>query len=106
MGGSDPSIVIPSVGITLNQGNSIKGVLPGVNVKLILDKDIRAGTAGGFVRLYAPNPVEPGSSISHWDTTATPNLLMEPFINPDLRASETLDLTPALFEDIGWILLQ
>jgi hypothetical protein len=30
---------------------------------------------------------------------------MEPFINSDLRASDTLDLTPSLFRDIGWRLL-
>ena len=51
-----------------------------------------------------PNPVAPGSSKSHFDTTATPNLLMEPAINDDLMPSIFLDLTPNLFEDIGWTL--
>ena len=105
MGGTDPSITIPSVGITKDQGGAIKAELrPGVNVKLILDDDFSAGTTDGYVRLYAPNPVQPGSSISHWDTSATPNLLMEPFINSDLAPSFDLDLTPYLFEDIGWVL--
>ena len=58
----------------------------------------------GFVRLYAPNPVAAGSSKSHFDTAATPNLLMEPSINDDLMPSVFLDLTPNLFEDIGWTL--
>ena len=57
------------------------------------------------MRLYAPAVVAPGSSGSHWDVSATPNLLMEPFINSDLRAIDTLDLTPALMQDIGWTLL-
>ena len=35
----------------------------------------------------ALNPVSPGSSISHWDTAAKPNQLMEPAINGDLAAS-------------------
>lgn len=107
MGGSDPSITIPSVGITLAQGDAIKAELwPGVNAKLLLDPDFQAGTSDGYVRLYAPNPVQSGSSISHWDTSATPNLLMEPFINSDLTPSLGLDLTPFLFEDIGWVLTQ
>jgi hypothetical protein len=107
MGGADPSITIPSVGITRDQGDAIKAELrPGVNVKLLLDDDFLAGTTDEYVRLYAPNPVESGSSISHWDTTATPNLLMEPFINSDLMPSQDLDLTPYLFEDIGWVLTQ
>ena len=105
MGGSDPAIMIPSVGITLAQGNALKAELSsGVNVKLLLDKDFQAGTSEGYVRLYAPTQVSLGSSISHWDTSATPNLLMEPFINSDLTPAFGLDLTPYLFEDIGWAL--
>jgi hypothetical protein len=33
-----------------------------------------------------------------------PNLLMEPAITPALRASLNVDLTAALFRDIGWTL--
>jgi HYDIN/CFA65/VesB-like, Ig-like domain len=58
----------------------------------------------GAVLLYAPNPVEPGSSISHWDTSLTPDTLMEPFISTKLRASDGVDLTPCLLADIGWTL--
>jgi Thrombospondin type 3 repeat len=54
----------------------------------------------GRVRLYAPNPVQQGSSLSHWDTTANPSLLMEPYITGDLVAD--LDLTDELMKDIGW----
>ena len=54
--------------------------------------------------MYAPNPVEGGSSISHWDTTLFPNQLMEPSINLDLSHSVVAprDLTFALLRDIGW----
>ena len=104
MGGFSPFVTIPSVGITLDQGNAIKGAGK-VNLKLILDPDNLAGAnEDGFVQLYAPNPVQPGSSKSHFDTSATPNLLMEPSITPDLESATDLDLTPALFEDIGWVL--
>lgn len=104
MGGFSPFVTIPSVGITLDQGDAIKGAGK-VNLKLILDPDNLAGAdENGLVQLYAPNPVQPGSSKSHFDTSATPNLLMEPSITPDLDSATDLDLTPALFEDIGWVL--
>ncbi len=105
MGGSDPSISIPSVGITLDLGNSIKAELPGANAKLLLDDDFLAGTTQDFVRLYTPAVVSPGSSKSHWDTSAEPSLLMEPSITPNLESATTLDLSPAMLQDIGWVLL-
>jgi hypothetical protein len=62
--------------------------------------------------MYAPNPVNPGSSVSHWDTIARPNQLMEPFINDDLTHSVVInptkksggrpDMTYELLKDIGW----
>ena len=54
---------------------------------------------GGNPLMYAPNPVEGGSSVSHWDTTNSPNLLMEPFATD---AFTDLGLELQLFEDIGW----
>lgn len=47
----------------------------------------------------------PGSSFSHYDTSLSPNAVMEPFINADLDALYRLDLTPALYKDEGWSLL-
>jgi len=70
---------------------------------------VRAGAAGfltggtdaaGHARLYAPNPVQSGSSISHFDTAASPNLLMEPYITPNLGSD--LDLTDEQLIDVGW----
>jgi hypothetical protein len=58
----------------------------------------------GRVMLFSPNPFQGGSSISHWDTSAFRNLLMEPFINADLAHSVVppQDLTMPMFKDIGW----
>jgi hypothetical protein len=56
--------------------------------------------ANGRVELYAPNPVSLGSSISHYGTSTSPNLLMEPFINTGLPLD--LDLTRQQMRDIGW----
>lgn len=108
MGGADdPFFEIPSVGVSQADGTLFKDAAAEDKTKatLLLDEDFIAGTTPeGLVRLYAPNPVQPGSSKSHFDTTATPNLLMEPAITDDLMPSVFLDLTPNLFEDIGWVL--
>ncbi len=104
MGGADPSVTIGSVGVSQETGDTLKAALGvGVNITIGLDPNIRAGDDGmGNVRLFMPDPVQGGSSRSHFDTVATPNLLMEPSINTDLRAAIDLDLTPALLEDEGW----
>jgi len=105
MGGSDPNVAIPSVGITLAAGNAIKAALPGVVATVGLDPVLLAGADdNGLARLYAPSVVALGSSISHWDTSATPNLLMEPFITTTLQGATTLDLTPWQMADVGWML--
>ncbi|MDP3295916.1 MAG: hypothetical protein Q8M37_14435 [Nevskia sp.] len=102
LGGADPAVTIPTLGISFEDGADIRAALPGVGAQYFSDATRRAGTAEGYVRLFAPGVVQPGSSISHFDTAAAPNLLMEPAITPTLRASRNLDLTPALMLDIGW----
>lgn len=69
----------------------------------IIENDTRQrGTSTeGLVLLYSPDPVQQGSSLSHWDVSASPNLLMEPSINPDLPFFG-LDITPDQMTDIGW----
>ena len=106
LGGSDPTITIPSVRITLADGNAIKAALPGVQVHLGLDLSIRAGTDRnlGLMMVAALNPVSLGSSISHFDTAASRNQLMEPFLSPDLSHSvqPPEDLTTPQMADVGW----
>lgn len=103
MSGSDPSITIPVLSVTQDTGNLIKAHLAeGVYARLATDPAQVAGADGnGHVLLYAPNPLQLGSSISHFDVSAYPNLLMEPSINHDLEAGD-VDLTRYLFQDIGW----
>ena len=73
-----------------------------VIVEVGLSDELRAGAdENGAPLVYAPNPVEPGSSISHFDRTAFPNLLMEPSINGDLPGGG-LDLTVVALRDLGW----
>ncbi|HYG82270.1 MAG TPA: PA domain-containing protein, partial [Pyrinomonadaceae bacterium] len=106
LGGTDPTITISSVRITLSDGNAIKSQLgTGVNVTLGVDQTLRAGADPlGRALMYTPNPVAPGSTISHWDTSMFPNQIMEPSINGDLPhiVSAPQDLTLSLMRDIGW----
>jgi hypothetical protein len=102
--GVDPTITIPVVAITQADGATLKSAILGgpTNVSLRLSPTNIAGLhPSGHVRMYSPNPFQGGSSVSHWDVSATPNLLMEPAINADL--TDNLDLTIPLFKDIGWL---
>ena len=69
---------------------------------LMLTTQLAGADPQGRVRLYAPNPVQPGSSISHFDSVAFPDVLMEPADSPTIKAATNVDLTAALFADIGW----
>jgi hypothetical protein len=102
LGGTDATIMIPSVRITLANGTAIRANLP-ATASLGLDAALYAGAdASGRLFMYAPNPYQSGSSVSHWDTSATPNLLMEPNISSDLNSN--VDATLPAFRDIGWFL--
>ena len=101
MGGSSAGINIPAVMISQADGNTIKAQLGvGVTATIGLGATMSGADASGRLTMYTPNPVEPGSSVSHWNTTATPNLLMEPSINSDL--AHDVDLTEEQFIDLGW----
>ncbi len=102
MGGADPTVTIPSIRITLADGNLFKANLP-ASVRLLQDPVLLQGADDlGRPRLFAPNPVQSGSSFSHYDDVSLPNLLMEPAINGSLRSYINLDISPALLSDIGW----
>jgi len=107
MAGFDQSVTIPAVRITLADGNSIKAQLAATSVtgRIATNPAVPAGTdAGHRPLLYTPAAVSPGSTISHYDTAAYPNQLMEPFINDDLTHSvkPPQDLTLPLLRDVGW----
>jgi hypothetical protein len=103
MSGTDPNVTIPALMISQDDGALIKANLPGVEVAIIVDPTRLAGANDRHqVKLYAPAVIALGSSISHFDTSAEPNLLMEPAITSSLRAGTNVDLTAQLFKDIGW----
>ena len=115
MGGADATITIPSVRVLRTDGDAIKARLanrsrgqaaPVLTATLVapLNGLYAGGDASNRPLLYTPNPRQPGSSVSHWDTSASPNLLMEPAINADLTTTLTApkDLTLPLLKDLGW----
>ena len=112
LGGADPTVTIPAISVSLADGNTLKTALAkrtrtssGVTALLGVNASQYAGAdVAGRARLFAPNPFQSGSSVSHFDTIAFPNLLMEPAINGDLQHAVTLpwDLTFELLKDIGW----
>ncbi len=114
MGGADATITIPSVMITFADTNALKTALQrrSRTASGVVGTLSSLATGGSYIGtdalnrplLYTPNPREAGSTVSHWDTSATRNLLMEPFISADLtfNLSAPFDLTVPLLKDLGW----
>ncbi len=104
----DATITIPAVRVTLDTANSIRAGLSAGSVNVNLGTDptspLRGADDMGRVLLYAPTVFASGSSLSHFDTTATRNLLMEPFNTGNITHTLTPpnDLTLAQMRDIGW----
>src|SRR5262249_11781003 len=102
IGGDAPGLVIPVASLSQIDGNAIESQLGGgVNVTIRSDPAHHEGADDqNRMLIYTPGTVEVGSSVSHWDVSATPNLLMEPVINPDLAG---VDLTIDALGDLGWL---
>jgi hypothetical protein len=102
--GEDATITIPTVAISLADGNTFKANLATLAVAFQADPQNSLGgaDADGNVQLYAPTTLAQGSSFSHYDTRLTPNAIMEYAVNDDLAGQVDLDLTPALLKDEGW----
>lgn len=107
LGGADATITIPSGRVSLADGNTFKANIATLNATMLVDLAQRSGAdASNRALLAALNPVAPGSSISHWDSSHFPNSLMEPAINADLNPpANDVDLTFEHFQDIGWFKL-
>ena len=72
-------------------GGHVTYMIPGAGVT--------AGLSGGYIRMHAPNPQVPGSSVSHFTPDASPDEIMEPaFTAP----THDPGLALILMKDIGW----
>jgi len=102
--GTAPDVTIPVLLMLQTDGQALKAAVGAGAVQGAVMRGDIVGLSGADssnrAPMYAPAALSLGSSVSHFDTSATPNLLMEPFINPDLTHS--LDLTVPLLRDIGW----
>ena len=97
-------VTIPTISFRRVDGIAILTQV-GVTASIAVDPTLRAGAdAQNRAKVYAPNPVVGGSSISHYDPIAFRNVLMEPAINADLthKLKAPDDLTSELLYDIGW----
>ena len=104
LGGSG-DVGITAVSVTLSGGELLREFLnTEVDIGAAAIDGSLAGTdSDGRVKLYAPSAIAPGSSVSHFDTSAFPNVLMEPFITNDVDVNKgDVDLTDELLEEIGW----
>jgi len=100
-----------TAGLTWFQMNNAQRAASAINTNNLFWDGANVRIASGFlsagrdastgrVQMYAPNPFEGGSSVSHYSNVAFPNLLMEPSINSGLPLD--LDLTRQQMRDIGW----
>lgn len=105
-GGAAPDVTIPVFGVTMAEGAALRTAVNSgpVVAQLGASAQIRAGTTVGYPRLYAPTTFASGSSVSHWDVSMNPSVLMEPSITSELTSSvkNPEDLTRGLLRDIGW----
>lgn len=112
LSGTDESITIPAVRVSQADGKALKAaskaaLRPLLGPYAVLFVNLGKLSGADYlnrVYLYTPNPFSGGSSVSHFDTLASPNLLMEPALNPGQPFDVTApnDLTLELFRDIGW----
>lgn len=103
LGGTDATVTIPVIGVTKADGATIRAALSStVTANMFLDGNVLSGAdSSGHPRLYVPASFTGGSSIYHFDTSATPNLLMEPNVSSDLTPTG-VDITLDQLLDMGW----
>ena len=101
LGGVDQTVSIPVLSVSQADGAVLKANVATLNATITTHPTQLSGTdAAGRMRVYAPTMYQSGSSISHWDVVAYPNLLMEPALSADLLS--VVDLSRQLMRDIGW----
>jgi PA domain len=103
LGGTEP-VGITAVSVTQDGGQLLRA-FPDTSVDIgapASDGSLAGTDSAGRMQMYAPAVIAPGSSVSHYNTSAFPNVLMEPFnTNVDVNDGD-VDLTDELLRDIGW----
>jgi hypothetical protein len=112
LAGVDATIVIPSARLSQTDGAEVKAAVSATRppfsaaYAVLFENPARlVGTdRRGRPYMFTPAVIQIGSSVSHYDVGARPNLLMEPFAEPGqpIAVSAPQDLTLELLRDIGW----
>ncbi|HET6145926.1 MAG TPA: PA domain-containing protein [Polyangia bacterium] len=99
------SVGIPVVTLSRADGQRlIDGISSAPTLTLGIDATLLTGAdAEGRPYLYATDPVRPGSTVSHWDPLARPDLIEEP--EAGYQHPHDVTLEAALLQDIGWATL-
>jgi len=97
---TNQEITIPYIGVEKSVGVALRANLGSANVTIRNSNTKLTGENQGKVKMFAPASFDQGSSVSHWSSTASPDLLMEP--NLGVVDFADVDLTAAAFKDIGW----
>jgi hypothetical protein len=93
-------VTIPSLRVTQQDAGKIRQALaaaPEATIRIDTNRGLGTSLAGR-VYLDAPDPVDVGVSVTHWDPAIQPHMLMQPTID----SSVSLDLTVPLMRDLGW----
>lgn len=64
-----------------------------------------AANGGNRVEIYAPNPYEPGSSVSHVDEGTHGTLTMSPSANGNIIDHQLSNLELGMLQDMGWTVI-
>jgi cysteine-rich repeat protein len=90
---------VPIFAVTVGDGALLEGAA-GASITLsATPAQLVGANSAGQIYLFTPSVTQGGSSVSHWDTFARHNLLMEPSSSPDVKAT---DVTRFLMQDLGW----
>ncbi len=63
------------------------------------------GFSQGRLQMYAPQQLRPGSSISHWDVSLSPDQIMEPFATGEDQVIRGIGISSCVLENLGWQLI-
>lgn len=77
-------------------------VWSGPRVTTVAPSVFSAGLRQGYLKLYAPDPVQIGSSIIHWDTSLAPKPLMGAFDEGAVSVANGIGIATCLLQDLGW----
>jgi hypothetical protein len=90
---------VPVIGLTVADATLLSSGTFSVTVDADAARSVGVDDQGRMY-LYASDPILAGSTVSHWDPLARPNLMQEP--NASYDVSHDIRMEVALMHDIGW----